>query len=128
MPDLFKFALGILCVWRITHLLVAEDGPGGILVRLRRSLGEGFWGTLLDCFYCLSLWIAGPVALLIGQDGRARFLLWFALSAGAILVERVTLRPVATPADFIEDKEAPDELLRKTEDTDFAHSSGHDRG
>jgi hypothetical protein len=128
MPDSFKFVLGVLCVWRITHLLVAEDGPGGILVRFRRSLGDGFWGALLDCFYCLSLWVAGPVALLIGQDWRARLLSWFALSAGAILVERVTLRPAVLPANFIEDKEAPDELLRKAEDTDFAHSPKRGRG
>lgn len=120
MSDTFELALGILCVWRITYLFVAEDGPAGILVRFRRSLGEGFWGSLLDCFYCLSLWIAAPVALLLGQGWRERLLLWLALSAGAILVERLTFRPAVAPALFVEDKENPDELLRKTQDTSFA--------
>ena len=119
MSDTFELTLGILCVWRITYLFVAEDGPAGILVRFRRSLGEGFWGTLLDCFYCLSLWIAAPVAFLLSHDWRERFLLWLALSAGAILVERITFRPAVAPALFVEDKEDPDELLRKTEDTSF---------
>lgn len=41
--------LGSLCVWRITHLLVAEDGPWGAVVRLRALAGSGFWGKLLDC-------------------------------------------------------------------------------
>jgi Protein of unknown function (DUF1360) len=115
----FECALGVLCVWRITYLFVAEDGPGGILVRFRQSLGEGFWGELLDCFYCLSLWTAAPFALLIGRDWRARLFLWFALSAGAILIERLTHRPAVLPASYIEDKENPDELLRQIEDSSF---------
>lgn len=128
MSDSFAFALGVLCVWRVTHLFVAEDGPAGILARFRRRLGHGFWGSLLDCFYCLSLWIAGPVALLIGEEWKARLLLWLALSAGAILVQRVTLRPAALPASFIEDKEDPDELLRQIEESGFAPSPERDGG
>jgi hypothetical protein len=50
----YRLLLGILAVWRITHLLNAEDGPWEVVVRLRRIAGEGFWGQLLDCFYCLS--------------------------------------------------------------------------
>lgn len=124
--DSLHFLLGVLCVWRITHLFAAEDGPGALLARVRRRLGDGFWGSLLDCFYCLSLWIALPVALLLGRDWGSRCLLEFALSAGAILTERVTLRPEASPAAFFEDKEVPDELLRKTEDTGFARPPERD--
>lgn len=54
--------LGILGVWRITHLLHAEDGPWDLVVRLRRRAGTGFWASLLDCFYCLSLCMAAPLA------------------------------------------------------------------
>ena len=82
--------LGILTVWRLTHLLVAEDGPWDAVVRLRARAGAGFWGRLLDCFYCLSLWFAAPLSLLLGADWRERLLLWPALSAGAILLERTT--------------------------------------
>lgn len=120
MSDPFTFALAVLCVWRVTHLFVAEDGPAGILARFRRGLGDGFWGSLLDCFYCLSLWIAAPAALLIGQEWKIRILTWLALSAGAILLERLTARPAAVPATFIEDKEDPDELLRQTEEPGVA--------
>ncbi len=83
-------ALGVLCVWRVTHLLQAEDGPGDILVRLRRAAGQGFWGNLLDCFYCLSLWVSLPFAALLGQTWLERALLWLALSGAAILLERIT--------------------------------------
>jgi hypothetical protein len=88
--DLHRFLLGILSVWRITHLLQAEDGPWDGVVRLRRSVGDGFWGQLLDCFYCLSVWVAAPFAFYLGGKLSERILLWPALSAGAILLERVT--------------------------------------
>ena len=122
MSRWLDLAVGVLCVWRLTHLLAAEDGPAGILARFRRRLGEGFWGSLLDCFYCLSLWTAAPFALLLRKDGSGRFLLWLALSAGAILVERVTLRPAA----FIEDKEDSNELLRTSEIAGHPDTPHHD--
>jgi hypothetical protein len=100
----YWLTLGILCVWRVTHLLNAEDGPWALLARLRRCLGNRVLGGLLDCFYCLSLWISVPFALLLGQGWRERLLLWPALSAGAILLERVTTRgQAAPPALYVED-------------------------
>ena len=80
MTDL---TLAILAVWRVTHLLNAEDGPFDLIVELRRRAGDGCWSQLLDCFYCLSLWVALPVALLSGRPWRERLLLWPGLSAGA---------------------------------------------
>jgi hypothetical protein len=102
----YRLLLGILSVWRITHLLQAEDGPWDVVVRLRRGAGEGVWGQMLDCFYCLSVWVAAPYAILLGQKPGERLLLWPALSAGAILLERATDRGRGeAPALFIEDKE-----------------------
>jgi len=100
----YRLAIGILAVWRITHLLQAEDGPWDIVVRLRRRAGSGFWGKLLDCFYCLSLWIAFPVALALRDSWVHAALLWPALSGGAILLERATARPanVAPPTYYEE--------------------------
>jgi hypothetical protein len=101
--------LGVLAVWRITHLLNAEDGPANLLVRLRRAAGSGFLGSLLDCFYCLSLWIAIPFALVIGNGWRERVFLWLALSASAIVLERMQ-----TPhAIYHEDKETTDVVLQQ---------------
>ena len=97
----YGFTLGVLCVWRITHLLNAEDGLGDLLVKLRESAGNGFWGNLLDCFYCLSLMIALPFAVWLGETLKEQVLLWPALSGGAILIERLT---AGSPAPYIEDR------------------------
>jgi hypothetical protein len=112
----YGLALGILAVWRVTHLLNAEDGAWDLLVRLRRLAGSSFWGGLLDCFYCLSLWIALPFAFVLGEHWLERVLLWLAFSAGAILLERETLScdPARWPV-YGEEKEAQNELLRKEE-------------
>ena len=85
----YLLVIGILGVWRVTHLLQAEDGPWDFVVRLRGYAGTGMWSRLMDCFYCLSLWIALPFALLCGEGWTERLVLWPALSAGAILVERI---------------------------------------
>jgi hypothetical protein len=112
----YRLALGILAVWRLTHLLNAEDGPWDLLVSLRRLAGSSFWGSLLDCFYCLSLWIALPFAIVLGERWLERMLLWLAFSAGAILLERATLprEPAPWPV-YSEEKEAQHELLRQEE-------------
>jgi hypothetical protein len=98
--SLVELILGVLAGWRVTHLLHAEDGPGRVLARWRRNLPAGFWSELMDCFYCLSLWISLPIALVLAGGWRARVLAWLAVSGGAILLQRAT-EPVAVP--FVED-------------------------
>jgi len=102
--NFYWLVLGILCVWRITHLLQAEDGPWDVVVRLRRKAGEGFWGKLLDCFHCMSLWIAAPFAFWLGGELIEKLLLWPVFSTGAILLERLT-NPGAPSTLYFEDKE-----------------------
>jgi hypothetical protein len=97
--------IAVLACWRVTHLLNAEDGPGEILVRLRRAAGQRFLGQLLDCFYCLSLWIAAPLAALAGRGWKEGVLLWLSISAGAILLERATDARSTAPAYFEEPEE-----------------------
>jgi hypothetical protein len=118
----YWLVLGILTVWRITHLLNGEDGPGNLLAGLRRRAGDGFWGGLLDCFYCLSLWIAVPFAWFLGAGWREKLLLWPALSAAAILLERLTARGTPPPAAFTEDEEKED-VLRQEQDAISARNS-----
>jgi hypothetical protein len=111
----YWLVIGVLAVWRITHLFYGEEGPGDIFVRLRRAAGRGFWGALLDCFYCLSVWVALPFAYWLGESWKQRVMLWPALSAGAILLERLTSRePLSRELHYTE-FEDDDELLRQEE-------------
>jgi hypothetical protein len=82
--------LGTLAVWRITHLLQAEDGPWDLVVKFRKLFGSNSVGALLDCFYCLSLWISLPFALWIGESWKETMLLWLSLSGATILLEKIT--------------------------------------
>jgi hypothetical protein len=85
-------AIGSLAVWRVTRLLHIEEGPFDLALRLRRWAGDRFWGRALGCFYCLSLWVALPVAGLISWRLIEFVLLWPALSGAACLLEHVTTR------------------------------------
>jgi hypothetical protein len=107
-----ELAVGAAAVWRVTHLLHAEDGPWNAFARLRKLAGEGALSKMIDCFYCLSVWVAAPFAAAIGADWKARVLLCPALSGAAILLERVTTRArqSAAVAEWYEEPETVFEM------------------
>lgn len=84
------FVICTLAVWRVTHLLSQEDGPFDIVIRFRKLFGHGFFGNLLDCFYCLSIWIAVPFAMLLQDDWKQRVIAWLALSGAACILFKLT--------------------------------------
>ncbi len=88
-----RFALAVLAVWRITHLLAKEDGPWDLIVRLRKAVGHGFFGKLMDCFQCLSLWVAVPFTFFLIQKVLQWLVGWLAISAAACLLERAVGEP-----------------------------------
>lgn len=89
-----RFVLAVLATWRVTHLLASEDGPADVVVRFRAWLGRSWAGGLMDCFNCLSLWVAAPLALLVTQRPVELLLSWLALSGAACLLERIGSDPV----------------------------------
>jgi hypothetical protein len=95
MNDWMKFFLAVLATWRVTHLLANEDGPADIVVRVRGWLGRGFLGSLMDCFNCLSLWVAAPPALILSSRLAAWTISWLALSGGACLLEQLGRKPIS---------------------------------
>lgn len=86
------WALAMLAAWRVTHLLWAEDGPFDLLARLRQRAGGGALGRMLDCFYCLSVWVAAPLAWLLAADWRQGLVGWLGLAGAACLLERATAK------------------------------------
>lgn len=117
MTHFYWLALAVLGVWRITHLLHAENGPWNLLLRLRSLAAAGLWSSLFCCFYCLSLWVAVPFALVVGEGWKERLLLLPAMSGAAILLERLNGREDTTsPAAYFEEQEKVDVRVRKNED------------
>lgn len=80
----------VLAAWRLTHLFSKEDGPFDIIYRLRKKAGNGFWGKLLDCFYCTSVWVALPFGIYTGTCWQEKLLHWLAFSGAACLLEQAT--------------------------------------
>ncbi len=88
--NITTFLITALAVWRITHLFAKEDGPFDIVFKIRKKAGIGFWGKLLDCFYCCSIWVALPFALWLSYGLADIFVNWLALSGAACLLEQAT--------------------------------------
>lgn len=117
---LTRLIISILAAWRLTHLLVKEDGPWDIFARIRDRLGEGFWGKLMDCFKCLSMWIAAPLAFFAGNTITEIVVLWLAISGGAILLEEHVRGPFELELGGEEDgmlrQEADESIESQTDD------------
>jgi Protein of unknown function (DUF1360) len=109
---LIRFMLAVLATWRVTHLLASEDGPADVIVRFRALLGQSLAGKLMDCFYCLSLWISAPAALFVSRQWQDWLMIWLALSGGACILERLGRDPgVMEPLSQLEEGDA-DHVLR----------------
>ena len=100
-----------LAVWRLSYLLVDEEGPGDILVKFRWLIGirekitvdgdkvsrvietHGIIARLFRCVWCLSIWIALIFALIYTPD------MWltgtFTLSGAALVWHKVIFGKVA---------------------------------
>lgn len=90
-----RFALTSLAVWRVTHLLVDEDGPVDAVTRMRARLGQRRLGELMNFFYCASVWVAAPASFAVARRHRELPVAWLALSGAACLLERVTAEDTA---------------------------------
>lgn len=101
-----NFILATLALWRITHLIAKEDGPWDIIYRIRKAAGAGFFGSLLDCFYCVSIWTAIPFGCWLGIGWGEKFLYWLALSGAVCLLEQFTtsgIKPLVGKPIYEED-------------------------
>jgi Protein of unknown function (DUF1360) len=89
-----RFVLAALATWRVSHLVVSEDGPWDVLARLRQRLGHSVLGRLMDCFGCVSIWVAALMSFFVFHMSAEWFVCWLALSGAAFLLERAQPEPV----------------------------------
>lgn len=90
-----------LATWRISSLLVNEDGPWAMFARLRAVVGvyydeslqrqaDAVLAGVFNCVWCMSVWagLAWAVAYYAWPALTVWMALPLALSAAAIVVER----------------------------------------
>jgi hypothetical protein len=88
-------------------------------------MGERWIGKLMDCFNCLSLWIAAPAALFVTLRPVEWLFSWLALSGAACLLERVTQAPaVIDSIRELEEGETHHVLWKETHDDPDGNTSG----
>ena len=109
-----SFALASLATWRVTHLLAEEDGPADLVLKLRIRLGAGALGAWMDCFQCLSLWIAVPFAIAVARSLAQGVLVWLALSGAACLLERVSTARQQLPTHVLDFPENNDHVVLRS--------------
>jgi hypothetical protein len=110
------FLICVLATWRVSALLVREDGPYDLIARLRRATSNTMAGRALQCFYCTSLWVAAPAAFwLVGTTWRW-VVVWLALSGAACLLERFSAAREPAAVDLAEAERLNMERLEKEVD------------
>ena len=88
--NITDFILCLLAIWRISHLFSQEDGPFDLVIKFRKLFGQSFFGNLLDCFYCLSIWVSVPFAFFLANQWIQGIIIWLALSGAACLLFKLT--------------------------------------
>ena len=69
--DPLRYALAALATWRIAHLLAyGSTGPVGTVLRARSLAGRSPVGALMDCFDCLTVWVAAPIATAVAPQAQ----------------------------------------------------------
>lgn len=91
MNEIEKYFILVIVVWRLTHLISAEDGPFDLIYKLRKLAGDSFFGKLMDCFYCLSIWIGLGCALFAAWNNPIEVVILTLYYSGASLIlEKLT--------------------------------------
>jgi len=90
MDPLLIYVVLVIVTWRLTHLISNEDGPFELILKIRKLMGASFLGQLMDCFYCLSIWIGLGLSLYVSRDPALFIPLTLYYSGTAILLEKLT--------------------------------------
>lgn len=95
-----EFVLLVLASWRLTSLIVQEDGPFEIFARLRRLIGVRYdeynqpiiytntFARGITCVWCASMWVSFLASFLSPYSANVRTFIfnWLGISALVIAV------------------------------------------
>ncbi len=104
--------VGALVTWRVSHLLVDEDGPGHVLTRARAAIDNTPLVGLLDCFGCASVWVGALSSLAV--YGRRAHPIDLALGALTMSGAAFCLQKLITrtePGDWLPEPDVESPLI-----------------
>ena len=86
---LLHFIILAFATWRLSSLLVNEDGPNRLLNSFREQVSD--WTGLLDCVFCTSVHVGIILGVAYWFYPVITFwiMLPFALSGAAIMADRI---------------------------------------
>lgn len=81
------FLLVCFAVWRISHFIAEEDGPGHFMWDIRYHFQKRFLGGLISCVSCNSVWVSLFVTPFCFSENRVIY--WLAVSAAVMFMEAI---------------------------------------
>lgn len=90
------YVLAIFATYRVAHMVVNEAGPFGLAEWLRtfifeRTNANSLWQEGINCIYCVSWWVAWPVAGMLRPSNILEFILLAQGLAGLVALVHVAI-------------------------------------
>jgi hypothetical protein len=97
MSAILRLILAVLATYRLTRMIVNESGPGDVLLKLRSVVISKpgyawcFIADLINCEYCVSVWVAAVLAVLVLAGGwfGTWVLVWLGLSGAFYIAQEI---------------------------------------
>lgn len=83
---MFELVVLALAVWRVTHLLVNEDGPLRMFDRLRGVAIRLGMDELVSCVYCTSVWVGVAAVIAMELARHVTLLIAYGLALSALSI------------------------------------------
>jgi len=97
--DVMRFVLAVFACYRLAELVAVDDGPGDIFKKARTIMGayyrdeygdpESSLGKLASCPYCVGVYFAAGLALILFPIGWGTLLYWAAIAGGQAFLQNV---------------------------------------
>lgn len=88
---IWPIVLAVLATYRVSHLIVAEDGPADVFLKIRDLIyakGNDNWVERgFSCVLCVSFWLSWLFALSVNEGNYAINAL--AISCGCLIINRI---------------------------------------
>lgn len=99
MSEITRLVIAALVCFRLSELITVDDGPNDMLLKMRARLGAYYIGadgkpvTSLGrgiiCAYCVGIWIAALLALMLFPIGFMTPVYWLAIAGGQALLQSI---------------------------------------